>query len=339
MSFSQQRVVASPTGAQLNLFVRHADGRPRAVVQINHGLAEHAARYARFADFLASRGFQIYAHDHRGHGATKAADAPLGRFADKDGPARVIADVDAIHDLIASEQPNLPVILFGHSMGASVALNYLLRHAPRVHAAAIWNGNFSAGLLGQLALGILAWERFRLGSDVPSRILPRLTFQAWGKAVPNHRTLFDWLSRDEAEVAKYIADPLCGWDASVSMWADVVQMALSGGRNAGFAAIRRDLPVAIIGGAKDPASDDGKAIGHLANRMRAMGFSNLVSKVYADTRHESLNEVNRDVIMADFAVWAEAVLRDWPIARFVTANAGLDRGSASRQSRRLRLSR
>ncbi|QKD03109.1 alpha/beta fold hydrolase [Mesorhizobium loti] len=309
MPFSQQRTVRSPTGADLNLFVKQADGQPRAVVQINHGLAEHAARYARFADFLAARGFRIYVHDHRGHGATKAPDAPLGRFADRDGPAKVIADVNAIHDLIATEQPGLPVILFGHSMGASVALNYLLAHSPRVHAAAIWNGNFSQGLLGQVALGILAWERMRLGSDVPSRLLPKLTFQAWGKAVPNHRTLFDWLSRDEAEVAKYIADPLCGWDASVSMWREVVSMALNGGKDASFAAVRRDLPVAVIGGEKDPASDYGKGTTHLANRMRKMGFSNLVSKVYAETRHESLNEVNRDVIMNDFAAWADGVLK------------------------------
>ncbi|AEH87940.1 alpha/beta fold hydrolase [Mesorhizobium opportunistum] len=309
MPFSQQRLVRSPTGADLNLLVRHADGPPRAVIHINHGLAEHAARYARFADFLAERGFHIYVHDHRGHGATKAPDAPLGKFADKNGPSKVIADVDAIHDLIASECPNLPVILFGHSMGASVALNYLLAHSPRVHAAAIWNGNFSQGLLGQAALGILAWERMRLGSDVPSRLLPKLTFRAWGKAVPNHRTLFDWLSRDEAEVAKYIADPLCGWDASISMWRDVVSMALNGGKDAGFAGIRRDLPVAIVGGEKDSASDYGKGITNLANRMRKMDFSNLVSKVYADTRHESLNEVNRDIIMDDFAAWADGVLK------------------------------
>ncbi|RWC86983.1 MAG: alpha/beta hydrolase [Mesorhizobium sp.] len=309
MPFSQQRVVRSSTGADLNLFVRQADSPARAVVQINHGLAEHAARYDRFADFLAARGFHVYVHDHRGHGATKAPDAPLGRFADTDGPAKVIADTDAIHDLIAGEQPDLPVILFGHSMGASVALNYLLRHSRRIHAAAIWNGNFSQGLLGQVALGILAWERMRLGSDVPSRLLPKLTFQAWGKAVPNHRTLFDWLSRDEAEVAKYIADPLCGWDASISMWRDVVAMALNGGKDAGFAAVRRDIPVAIVGGEKDPASDYGKGITHLANRMRKMGFSNLVSKVYADTRHESLNEVNRDIIMDDFASWADNVLK------------------------------
>ncbi|TGV68301.1 alpha/beta hydrolase, partial [Mesorhizobium sp. M00.F.Ca.ET.158.01.1.1] len=78
---------------------------------------------------------------------------------------------------------------------------------------------------------------------------------------------------------------------------------------AGFAAVRRDIPVAIVGGEKDPASDYGKGITHLANRMRKMGFSNLVSKVYADTRHESLNEVNRDIIMDDFASWADNVLK------------------------------
>ncbi|PBC03160.1 alpha/beta hydrolase [Mesorhizobium sp. WSM3860] len=309
MAFDQQTRLASPTGADLNLYVRHAQASPRAVIQINHGLAEHAARYARFADFLGARGFHVYAHDHRGHGATKASDAPLGRFADTDGIAKVIADVGAVHDLIAVEHPGLPVIIFGHSLGASIALNFVLRYSKRVHAAAIWNGNFSQGLLGQLALGILGWERMRLGSDVPSRLLAKLTFQAWGKAVPNHRTLFDWLSRDPVEVDKYIADPLCGWDASISMWRDVVKMALYAGRDSSFAGVRRDLFVNLIGGEKDPASNYGKAVHHLARRMDKMGFSNLVSKVCADTRHESLNEVNRDIIMNDFAAWADHTLK------------------------------
>jgi len=309
MGFSDQRVVKSPTGADLNLYVKLAVANPRAVIQINHGLAEHAARYARFADFLAPRGFHVYAHDHRGHGATKAPDAPLGKFANVDGGTKVIADVNAVHDLIASEHPGLPVIVFGHSMGASVALNFILRHSGRAHAAAIWNGNFSQGLLGQLALAVLGWERMRLGSDMPSRLLPKLTFQAWGKAVPNHKTLFDWLSRDDAELAKYIADPLCGWDASISMWLDVVKMAQYGGSNRNFSGVRRDLFVNLLGGEKDPASDYGKAVNHLTGRMHVMGFSNLVSKVYAETRHESLNEVNRDIIMDDFALWADGVLK------------------------------
>ncbi len=309
MSFSQQRTLRSPTGADLNLYVKLADGPARAVVQINHGLAEHAQRYARFADFLAGRGYHVYAHDHRGHGATRAPDAPLGRFGDIDGGAKVIADVSAVHDLIAGEYPGLPVIVFGHSMGGLIALNFMSDHSARVQAAAIWNANFSAGLLGRAAQAVLAWETFRLGSDVPSRMLPKLTFQAWGKAVPDHRTLFDWLSRDAAEVDKYIADPLCGWDASVSMWRDVFGFIFRGADNANLAGVGKALPILLVGGEKDPATDGGKAISNLAGRMRAMGFSNLVSKIYAQTRHESLNEVNRDIVMEDFAAWADDVLK------------------------------
>jgi alpha-beta hydrolase superfamily lysophospholipase len=310
VAFDDQRICNSPTGAALNLYVRHATGPARAVVQVNHGLAEHAARYARFADFLAARGFCIYAHDHRGHGRTRAPDAPPGRFASDNGVEKVLADVGAVHDLIAAENPGMPVILFGHSMGGLIGLNFLLRHSGRVRAAAIWNANFSAGLAGRAALALLAWERFRLGSDVPSRLLPKLTFRAWGRAVPGHRTPFDWLSRDAAEVEKYSADPLCGWDASVSMWRDVFGFIFAGADDRNFSAMRRDLPLLLVGGEQDPATDGGKAVSHLAARMRRMGFSNLFSRIYADTRHEPLNELNRDAVIADFAAWLDGVLSD-----------------------------
>ncbi|RUM99812.1 alpha/beta hydrolase [Pseudaminobacter arsenicus] len=310
MAFHNQRLHTSPSGARLNLYVQPAATAPVGVLQINHGLAEHAARYARFAEFMAAHGFHTYAHDHRGHGHTTATDAPLGRFAARDGSAKVIADVAAIHQLIASEHPGLPVVLYGHSMGGIIALNYLLCHSDTVQAATIWNANFSAGLPGRLAQALLAYERFRLGSDMPSRLLPKLTFQAWGKAVPGHRTDFDWLSRDAAEVGKYIADPLCGWDASVSLWQDLFGMIFLGADDSNFAAVRKDLPINLVGGEQDPATAGGKAVTTLASRMRAMGFSNLVSKVYAQTRHESLNELNRDLIMEDFAAWArQAVAR------------------------------
>jgi alpha-beta hydrolase superfamily lysophospholipase len=309
MPFDDQTIAASPTGAALNLYIRHAAGEPRAVVQINHGLAEHAARYARFADFLSTHGCHVYAHDHRGHGSTRAPDAPQGCFGGRDGGAKVLADVGAVHDLIAANHPNLPVIVFGHSMGGLIALNFVLRHSERVHAAAIWNANFSAGPAGQLALAILAWERFRLGSDVPSRLLPRLTFGAWGRKIPDRRAPFDWLSRDTEEVDKYMADPLCGWPASVSLWSDLFGFIFHGADDASFAMVRKAMPFNLVGGEKDPATDGGEAVRHLAKRMRRMGFSNLVSTVYPETRHESLNELNRNIIMDDFAAWLDAVLK------------------------------
>jgi alpha-beta hydrolase superfamily lysophospholipase len=308
MAFDRESKLESPTGATLLVRFREAQGTPRGIVQINHGLTEHSARYARFADFLSQRGFHAYAHDHRGHGFTTAPDGAPGMFAREDGGAKVIADIDAVHDHIAATHPGLPVVLFGHSMGGLSGTNYVLKHSDRLHAAAICNANFSAGLLGRAAQAILAWERFRLGSDVPSRLLPKLTFQAWSKQIKDRRTEFDWLSRDTAEVDKYIADPLCGWDPSVSMWRDVFGFIFGGADDGNYTTIRRDLPLYLVGGEHDPATDGGKAVSHHAERLKRMGFSNLVSTIYPQTRHESLNEVNRDTVMDDFGRWLDRVV-------------------------------
>lgn len=308
MPFDSQRAHHSSTGAVLNLYSLNAGPGARGVIQVNHGLAEHAARYGRFAEAMAERGFHVYAHDHRGHGHTTAPDAPPGMFAARDGAAKVIADVGAVNDLVAAEHPGLPVILFGHSMGGLIALNFLLRHPGRVNAAAIWNANFTAGAPGRAAQAILAWERFRLGSDVPSRLLPKLTFGAWANEIKDRRTEFDWLSRDRAEVDKYVADPLCGWNASVSMWSDLFGFIFYGADDRNFASVQKSLPVNLVGGEKDPATDGGKAVLALSERMRRIGFSNLATRVYAETRHESLNELNRDIITGDFAAWAQRVV-------------------------------
>jgi len=305
MGFDTQTTLASPTGAALHLYVKQASGAARGVVHVCHGLAEHAARYARFADALSQAGFHVYAHDHRGHGLTRAPDAPQGRLATKDGWRLVLADVDAVHARIAEEHPGLPLILFGHSMGGLIALNSVLSRSDHLAGAAVWNANFSAGLLGRLGLLMLAYEKFRLGSDMPSRLAPKLTFEDWGKKIPGAMTPADWLSRDPAEVRKYIDDPLCGWDASVSLWRDLFGFIFAGADDSRFSAVPHDLPISLVGGEKDPATDGGKAVKHFADRLKRMGFSNLNSTVYADTRHESLNEVNRNMIMEDFGKWLD----------------------------------
>lgn len=309
MSFPQHFDLASPTGATLRVWHAPATIGALGVLQVNHGLAEHGARYERFARFMADRGFNVYAHDHRGHGATRAPDAPPAVFGAKDGAAKVIADCAAVHDMIAERHPGLPVIAFGHSMGGLICLDFVLRHPERVSAAAVWNANFSAGLSGQLAKLILAWERMRLGSDVPSRILPKSTFDAWAKAVPNAATPSDWLSRDADEVAKYMADPLCGWDASVSMWRDVFEFVFFGANDSNFTDVRKEIPFLLVGGGKDPATAGGKAVRQLAERMGKMGFSRVTCRIYPENRHESLNEINRNAIMKDFARWADEALK------------------------------
>jgi alpha-beta hydrolase superfamily lysophospholipase len=307
MGFDRQMSLASPSGATLFLRVKQARAAPRAVIQINHGMAEHGARYARLGEAAAAAGFAVYVHDQRGHGATTAPDAPAGRFAARDGVAKVIADVAAVHDLIRREHPGVPVICLGHSMGAAIALAFALEHSARIAGLALWNGNFSPGPTGRLARWLLDWERLRLGSDAPSRIAARLAFRAWARSVPDRRTDFDWLSHDAAEVDTYIRDPLCGWDASVGMWRDAKEMVFRGADDRRLSTLPRDLPINLVGGGHDPVTEGGRAVRRFARRLAALGFTRIASTIYPENRHESLNEINRDRVTAEFLAWAAEI--------------------------------
>jgi alpha-beta hydrolase superfamily lysophospholipase len=307
MNFATTTTLASPTGASLRLYHEPASGTPRGIVQINHGLAEHAARYARFAKALSAEGFHVYAHDHRGHGYTKAKDAPQGMFADGDGDQRVLDDVLAVRRHATSQHPGLPLVIFGHSMGGLIAMNSVLRDPDGLAGAAIWNCNFTAGALGHVAQFILAAEKMLLGSDVPSRTLPKLTFGDWAKKETDGRTAFDWLSRDHAEVDKYVADPLCGWNASVSMWRDIFKFVFTGADNASFGQVPKSLPFNLHGSRHDASTDFAKATEALAGRMKAMGFSDVTTDIHPNDRHECLNDLNRDAVTAGFVAWLNRI--------------------------------
>lgn len=306
--FSKQFSLSAKSGASLNVYHEPAQASPRGIVTINHGIAEHAARYARFANALSEAGYHVYAHDHRGHGGTTAPGVSLGTFAKQDGWQRVLDDTLDVREHARTNHPGLPLVLFGHSMGGLVSLNSALRDPDGLDALAVWNANFSAGLLGRAGQMILAIEKMLLGSDVPSVMVPKLTFQDWAKKETSGRTPFDWLSRDPAEVDKYVADPLCGWDASVGMWQDVFKLIFHGANNANFAKLPKSLPIHLRGGGHDPATDFAKATKQLSDRLAGMGFAKVTTVIDPHNRHESLNDTNRDEVTRNFIGWLDRIL-------------------------------
>lgn len=306
--FTEVQTLQSPTGAALAWRYQPAADPEKAVLLISHGLSEHAARYTRFAEFMAAWGFHVYAHDHRGHGATKSEDAPFGQYARKGGVEKVLADVKAMRDRAAGRHPGLPVILFGHSMGGLIALNAAENHPDAYDALAVWNSNFNPGMAGRAGQCILTVEKMLKGSDVPSGLLPKLTFSLWERAIDNPKTPSDWLSTDEAEVAKFIDDPLCGFETSISLWIDLFDLSYSGARQDRLKRLPPNLPVHLVGGGKDPATNMGREIVWLEKRMKAAQMRNVTAVVYPQMRHETLNETDRDSAMQDFAAWCADAL-------------------------------
>jgi alpha-beta hydrolase superfamily lysophospholipase len=272
---------------------------------ISHGMAEHSARYERFAIQLANAGYHVYAHDHRGHGFTTAPDAPLGTFSNKDGFEKVLQDMLFVNGEIRKASPDLPVIYFGHSMGAILGSSYCIRHSETIDAAALWNFNIDGGPLVSVLKGLIKIERALKGSDVPSLLANKLTFEDWNKKFKPNRTDFDWLSRDEAEVNKYVADPLCGFPVSVGIWLNVIEAIQAGSKDANLVKIRKDLPMHLVGGQADPSSMHAKSLLRLASRMKKLGMSDVTVKTLPDTRHETLNELNRDEETANLIKWLD----------------------------------
>ena len=295
----------SPTGADLAVRSSHVDD-PLAVVCIQHGMAEHSGRYGRFMDALAERGYASVAHDHRGHGATTAPDAALGHFAREDGWAKVRADALAVAGCMEASHEGAPLVVFGHSMGGLVSFDLALNHPGRFAGAAVWNiGIPNATELAALR-GMLKFERFRRGSDVPSPLATRLTFEAYNKRFAPNRTAFDWLSRDRAEVDAYVADPLCGFDVTIGTWIEIAEAMARARNDERLRALPKDMPFHLLGGDKDPVTKGGDGVRHIAERLRAAGLRDVTDVLLPNTRHEALNEVNRDTTTNAFIDWLDA---------------------------------
>ena len=290
------------------LFVNHwAPGpAPRAAVMLAHGMAEHSGRYARLGEALAAIGISLYALDLRGHGRT-AEHGTLGHYADSDGWSKVIGDLATLNHHIRQQLPHVPIVLFAHSMGTYIGQAYLMQHSCSLQAAILSGSNYQPEALYRAAEWIARAERWRLGPTGRSKLLNFLSFGSFNKAFKPNRSEFDWLSRDTAEVDRYINDPLCGFICTTQLWIDLLGGLQQITPTDNLAQIENDLPILVVGGERDPVSQ-GKRLRDLAEALRRAGLTDVELKIYADGRHELLNESNRDEVTAYLTHWLEQAL-------------------------------
>jgi alpha-beta hydrolase superfamily lysophospholipase len=291
------------------LFVRRwlPDKPAKSVVQIIHGLAEHGARYGRFAAALNEHGYAVYANDHRGHGKTAKTSEDLGFFAARDGWRKCLDDLWLLHQRIAADHPGLSIILLGHSMGSTMARQFIMEHGDSLAGAVLSGPSGQPAATAALGRAITRLERLRLGPRGRSRIISNLTFDGFNKTFAPARTPFDWLSRDPAEVDKYVADPLCGFPAGVQLWVEMLDAWKEISSPASCRRVPKNLPLYVIAGQRDPVSGAGKQIEPMIAAYRAAGLEQIECRIYPEARHELLNETNRDEVTRDLIAWLDRV--------------------------------
>jgi len=277
-----------------------AAGPAKGVVVIAHGMAEHAGRYARFAERLNHAGIAAYGFDHRGHGLTGQSAGSLGHMADDDGWNKAVADLGQALRFAAARHPWQKLHLFAHSMGSFLAQRLLQgKDAASLASCMLCGSNGKPPPLAALGRVVTRIERLRLGKRGSSKLVHDLSFGAFNKAFEPKRTDFDWLSRDTVEVDKYIADPFCGFMMSTQFWVDLLDGLAKMNEAAEIGRVPKYLPLLLISGRRDPVSGGGRGVEQLAAAYRAAGLGNVALTLYDGARHELLNETNRDAVTAD----------------------------------------
>lgn len=282
------------------------ESQVRAVLQISHGVSEYILRYEPFAEYLTARGFAVVGHDHLGHGQSVAEGSARLYFGPKGSWNWVVDDIDQRRNLAKEKFPQVPYFLLGHSMGSFLARTYLIRYPGAVDAVVIMGTGQMPPAVIAGGMAVAAEEARRVGEDQVSPLVDKLSFGAYNKRFAPNRTNFDWLSLNQDNVDRYIADPLCGGNATIGLFREMLGGLSFIAKPKNLKRMNLNIPVLFISGEMDPVGDCGKGVQRAYESFRKAGVRDVSLKLYPELRHEILNETCRETVYDDIYQWLAA---------------------------------
>ena len=281
-------------------------GKIRCVLQVVHGMAEYAERYEEFAAFLVERGFVVTGDDHLGHGKSVGDKGKQGYFCEQDPATVLVRDEHRLKKMTEEAFPHVPYVIMGHSMGSFITRNYICRYGSGIAAAIIMGTGMQPKAVLGMAKILVRLQKLFCGSKHVSRLIDKMAFGGYNKEIPNPRTAFDWLSRDEERVDRYLADPDCGFPFTVNGFGALFTLVSRLYSPENLKAVPKKLPVLMISGDADPVWDYGKGVRKAYDSLKTAGLEDISLKLYQGGRHELLNESNRTQVMEDVYAWVES---------------------------------
>lgn len=269
----------------------------KAAVAIHHGMAEHMERYTDFITYLTSNGVAVFMHDMANHGFSNQNRAELGFFGKKDGWLGLIKDYKTVFECMRKAYPAVKHIAFGHSMGSFVVRCFDARY-PELSSASVYMGTGGTNDAAGIGIKVADLIAHIKGAHHRSEFMDKLAFGKYNVKFEK-RTSYDWLTRDQAIVNQYIADPLCGYLFTIKGMADLLHLNTAANSDEWYEKVRKDLPILLISGAEDPVGEYAKGIDEVYNKLLQSGHTAVEEKLYPECRHEVLNELNKEEVYED----------------------------------------
>ena len=284
-------------------------GSVRAVLQICHGVAEHIARYDAFARYLNGLGIAVVGHDHLGHGLSLPEGGTPVYFGEGNTWNTVVDDIYVLHQRIRLRYPDVPLCIMGHSMGSFLTRTYLIRYPGTVKAAVIMGTGWQPKAVIAGGMAVAKAVGAVVGENGTSDLVTNLAFGAYNKLFAPNRTSCDWLSADEDNVDAYMADPLCGADATVGLFRQMLSGIRFNQKLSNLRQMDPRIPVLFVAGEKDPVGDYGNGVRRTYQEFRRAGVQDCTLKLYPGLRHEILNEkAQQQQIFEDIGQWLTSKL-------------------------------
>lgn len=310
MTCTQKISYRSADGKQnISASIWKPGGQPIAVLQIVHGMAEYIDRYDAFASFLTEQGFLVAGNDHLGHGYSVTADSELGYITAEKPDEAIVTDIHTLNRYLQRQYPNVPIFIFGHSMGSFAVRVFLQSYSDQVDGA-ILMGTSGPRPEIKAVLPLLAFLNRQDGRK-KSAVLDHLLFDGYANAFPDdsYQSRYRWLNQNEGAIRAYEEDEKCGFPFTNNGLYALLALQDKGCSPNWSRRIRRSLPMLFINGEADPLCQGGAGTKKISLELRKHDFHHVIFQSYPNLRHELLHEQEKDTVHQDIHRWLKKQLK------------------------------
>ncbi len=277
--------------------------KPKAVLQIVHGMCEYIDRYDEFAEFLSSQGIYVVGNDHLGHGESVVSNDDYGYFADTAGNAYLLGDIHSLRKITKEKYPDIPYFILGHSMGSFLIRQYIQLDGEGLSGAIIMGTGDQATKLLEIGKSLCEQLARTYGWRHRSSLVNAIAFGSYNKKIKNPKSLKDWITHDEVLLDKYINDPWCTFTFTLNGFYNMFYSIGEAQDPRMVSHTPKDLPILVVSGNEDPVGNYGKGVLEAYKLFENAGIEDISLKLYEEMRHEVLNEVGCREVYNDLLQW------------------------------------